>query len=217
VRSGVLPVETPAPLAARLPGLYKADGGPNFGQRFLAALDDVLAPVFLAVDSLPAYLDPMLAPDDFLDWLADWLGLPLDKRWSLERRRALVSQASLLYRVRGTAEGVDWLVCSLGLALDERWARERRRLVSQAAALYQLRGTAEGVAQHVEALYGIRPEVTESGGVAWSTTAEGRLPGDDSQRMTVRVPAGGELDPERLRALVDSIRPAHITADVVIE
>jgi phage tail-like protein len=178
VRRAVLEgLETPAPLAPRLPGVYQSDGTPNFVERFLAALDDVLAPVFLALDSMPAYLDPMLAPEDFLDWLAGWLGLALDERWSLDRRRALVSQA---------------------------------------AALYQLRGTAEGVARHLEAFSGIRPEVSESGGVAWSTTADAPLPGEDSPRLTIRVPAGHGVDLERLRALVETIRPAHVTADVVV-
>jgi phage tail-like protein len=180
VRQGLLPgIESPAALAPRLPGLYLApqQSEPNLAQRFLAALDDVLAPVFLALDCLPAYLDPMLAPEDFLDWLAGWLGLAFDERWSLDRRRALVSRA---------------------------------------AALYQMRGTAEGVAQCVDAFYEIRPDVSESGGVAWSTTAEGPLPGEDSPRLTVRVPAGHGIDMERLRALVDAIRPAHIAADVVV-
>jgi len=182
VRSGVLAgVETPSPLGPRLPGIYQdteEDGRPNLGQRFLSALDDVLAPVFLAAESLPAYLDPALAPEDFLDWLGGWLGLVLDERWSLDRRRELVARA---------------------------------------AALYQLRGTVEGVAQHVEAFAGVRPDVTESGGVSWSTTAEAPLPGTGEPRLTVRMPigAGDVIDLERLRALVDSIKPAHVVAEVI--
>ncbi len=184
MRSGVLAgLESPSPLGPRLPGIYletEEDGRPNLGQRFLSALDDVLAPVFLAADSLPAYLDPELTPEDFLDWLGGWLGLALDERWSLDRRRELVARA---------------------------------------ASLYQLRGTAEGVAQHVEAFAGVRPDVTESGGVSWSTTAEPPLPGGGEPKLTVRMPIGAraELDVERLRALVESIKPAHVVAEVIAE
>lgn len=175
----ILPgLESPAPLAARLPGVYQSEFAPNFGQRFLSALDDVLAPVFLALDNMPAYLDPMLTPRDFLDWLAGWLGLVLDERWSDDQKRVFVARMT---------------------------------------KLHQLRGTAEGVRQHVEAYSGVRHEVEDSGGVAWSTTAGSPLPGEDSPRLTVRVPAGhglGKDDKERLRALIEAIMPAHVALEL---
>lgn len=57
--------------------------------------------------------------------------------------------------------------------------------------------------------------MSDSGGVAWSTTADWPLPGEDSPRLTIRVPAHG-VDPARLRALVDTIKPANVTAHVVV-
>jgi phage tail-like protein len=80
--------------------------GGSFASRFSEALDDVLAPVFAALDNLPAYFDPQLAPPDFLDWLGSWVGLALDERWSLDRRRRLVASAVSLYALRGTARGL---------------------------------------------------------------------------------------------------------------
>ena len=119
------------PIGHTLPGLYQED---PFTQRLTSAFDQALLPVFLAIDNLPAYLDPALTPEDFLEWLAGWVGLVLDETWPIERRRAFVAMASLLYRERGTARGLADLVRNLhGRAGDgrgERWCglvpRQRR-------------------------------------------------------------------------------------------
>ena len=96
-------IDSPHPLIEGLPGLYQED---DFSRRWLSAMDEALAPVFLALDSLPAYLDPALTPEDFLDWLAGWVGVLLDENWPLERRRAFVANAAELYRLRGTPDGL---------------------------------------------------------------------------------------------------------------
>jgi len=98
---------TPHPLGSHLPGLYLED---DFAQRFMAALDEIAAPAFMALDNLEAYLDPRLAPEDFLDWLGRWVGVELDETWPADRRRALVAAAVDLHRVRGTAAGIASLV-----------------------------------------------------------------------------------------------------------
>ena len=100
---GLVDVATPHPLGAALPGLYQDDG---FAQRFVSALDEVLAPIFCTLDNLEAYFDPHLAPADFVAWLAEWVGLALDENWPLERQRALVAEAGELYRWRGTKRGL---------------------------------------------------------------------------------------------------------------
>ena len=94
---------SPHPLANTLPALFQED---DFTQRFISAFDAALAPVFATLDNLPAYLDPWLAPEDFLEWLAGWFGMALDESWSLDRRRALVAKAFDFYRMRGTAGGL---------------------------------------------------------------------------------------------------------------
>ena len=88
---------------AALPALYQDDA---FAQRLTDALDEVLAPVFASLDGLASYLDPALAPDDFLEWLAGWVGVTLDETWPIERRRQLVADAARLYRSRGTVAGL---------------------------------------------------------------------------------------------------------------
>ncbi|HEY0494089.1 MAG TPA: phage tail protein, partial [Candidatus Dormibacteraeota bacterium] len=94
---------SPHPLGQYLPGLYQED---DFAQRFLSAFDSALAPIFVTLDNLNAYMDPWLAPEDFLDWLGSWFGLTLDESWSVQRRRTLVANAFEFYRMRGTSRGL---------------------------------------------------------------------------------------------------------------
>ena len=94
---------SPHPLGERLPAMYLED---SLVQRMTGAFDEVLAPIFSSLDNLDAYVDPELAPEDFLLWLGDWVGLALDDSWPVERRREVLAAASGLYRVRGTARGL---------------------------------------------------------------------------------------------------------------
>jgi phage tail-like protein len=94
---------TPHPMGPAMPSVFQED---EFAQRFVSAFDDVLAPIFSALDNWDAYLDPRLAPEDFLEWLSTWVGVELDETWPMERRRMLVSKAVELYRWRGTVKGL---------------------------------------------------------------------------------------------------------------
>ncbi len=91
------------PVVENLPGVYQDN---DFLQRFLAAFDDGLAPIFLTLDGLPAYLDPELAPADFVEWLFSWVGIEPDDRWSVELRRQILSGAVPFHGRRGTVRGV---------------------------------------------------------------------------------------------------------------
>jgi phage tail-like protein len=95
------------PIGEQLPALYADD---DLAQRFTAGLDTVLAPVLATLDNLPAYLDPRLAPGDFVDWLASWVGVAVDDEWPPERRRAVVAAAVRLHRRRGTRRGLAELL-----------------------------------------------------------------------------------------------------------
>ncbi len=84
---------SPHPIGDRLPALYQDD---DLVQRFAAGLDDVLAPVLATLDSSEAYIDPRLAPLDFVVWLSQWVGVELDGTWAPARQRALVARAAEL-------------------------------------------------------------------------------------------------------------------------
>jgi phage tail-like protein len=102
-RGLVRALSSPHPLGDALPALFQEDG---FTQRFMSAFDSSLAPIFATLDNLTAYLDPWLAPPDFLEWLGSWFGLVLDEAWSVDRRRAVLANAFEFYRMRGTVKGL---------------------------------------------------------------------------------------------------------------
>jgi phage tail-like protein len=87
------------PIAEQLPAALQED---DFCVRMMAALDEVLAPIFSTLDCWGSYLDPKLAPEDFLDWIGTWVGVDIDETWSIQRRRQLIQDAVALYRLRGT-------------------------------------------------------------------------------------------------------------------
>jgi phage tail-like protein len=107
MRGTIEGLETPHPIGTFLPGLFHDD---DFTQRFVAGLDEVLAPIFLTLDAVEAYADPRLAPMDFVDWLAQWVGVSLDENLTEERQRELVAQAAGLYGRAGTAAALADLI-----------------------------------------------------------------------------------------------------------
>jgi len=178
VRATVDDLASPHPLGHLLPGLYHDN---DLAQRFTGALDVVLAPVLATLDSSDAYVDPLLAPLDFVEWLAEWVGVELDASWPEARQRALVARAAELYAWRGTVRGV-----------------------TEAVAIYT----------------GVEPEVSETGGTAWTGTPppSGALPGSPAGLLLVRVRVAPDepVDAGRLDRLVAAAKPAHIAHRVEI-
>jgi phage tail-like protein len=107
MRGTIEGLRVPYTIGAQMPAVYQED---PFAMRFTAGFDDVLAPVLSTLDCLEAYVDPWLTPEDFLDWLAGWVGVVLDENWPLDRRRAVTEHAVELFRKRGTAAGLRDIV-----------------------------------------------------------------------------------------------------------
>jgi phage tail-like protein len=103
MRGGGTGLASPHPLGPALPAIYQDD---DFALRMLDALDEVVAPIYSTLDNFDAYLDPWLAPEDFLGWLAGWVGIAIDEHWDDTRRRQVVARAVDLYGQRGTAAGL---------------------------------------------------------------------------------------------------------------
>ncbi|MEO6158334.1 MAG: phage tail protein [Ilumatobacteraceae bacterium] len=93
----------PVALVDLLPGIYQDD---EFTRQFTGGFDDVLATVFATLDCLEVYVDPWLAPEDFLGWLSGWVGVTIDEGWPEDRTRALIAGIAELYRWRGTVRGL---------------------------------------------------------------------------------------------------------------
>ena len=94
---------TANPVSGAVPAMLAED--PLFHE-LCDAFDELLAPMAAALDCFAAYLDPRLAPPDFVDWLDAVLGAGGEPSWPVERRRAHVADAVSAHRFRGTAEGL---------------------------------------------------------------------------------------------------------------
>jgi phage tail-like protein len=107
-----------------LPAAFGADPvSADFTDRLLAIFDREFRSVEAKIDDEAALFDPRSAPagerkgePDFLTWLASWVGVSLDRSWSLARRRAYLRRAPHLFACQGTLRGVfAALVLYLGL------------------------------------------------------------------------------------------------------
>lgn len=114
MRGTVPDLMSPHPVGRTLPGLYHDD---PFTQALCEALDEVLAPVLCVLDNAPFYLDLAMAPDDFLPWLARWVGITMDSGLPGSRQRELLRAAASHQGWQGTARGIELAVEAL-LGLD---------------------------------------------------------------------------------------------------
>jgi phage tail-like protein len=91
----------------RLPRVFsRNDGVASFLRRYLAIFDGFFGELEVRATARHALLDPCAAPAEILPWLAGFLGLVLDERWSLETKRAIIREAAWLFRFRGTVPGL---------------------------------------------------------------------------------------------------------------
>jgi phage tail-like protein len=97
-----------------VPALFHED--PLFLE-LCAAFDELLGPVVTALDCFAAYLDPWLAPDDFLAWLGALVGLDAG---TSDLSRALIADAVRGYQARGTAGGLRAVVAAATCVLPRQ-------------------------------------------------------------------------------------------------
>lgn len=162
-------------LLRSLPALYAGD---DFATRLVGAFDDVVAPVQASIDDLEVYVDPRTAPSDFLEWMGGWMGLTVNRRWPIHRRREFVARALSVYMWRGTRRGIE---------------------------------------EAVELYTGVRPEVTDSGGVSASPDPLGDLPGAPGATVEVIVRTSDPtIDRDLIDAIVTDVKPAHVRHTVTL-
>jgi phage tail-like protein len=88
-----------------------------FAMRFLKALEELLDPIITVLDCLPAYLDPKLAPDNALQMMGLWLGLPLNEQLGRHSQEEHLSRKSLQRLVENAIEISRWRCTAKGLQL----------------------------------------------------------------------------------------------------
>jgi phage tail-like protein len=197
-------------LAGALPRTWSAqEADAAFLQRFLAPAEGMLHEFDERAALRALLMDPGVAPEDSLPWLASLLGLALDRRWPEAARRSLIRQAYDLYRIRGTQAGLERLLrlyLPVPLAVVESW---------------RLRGVAGAV-------LGAPPDPPAPPAIGGPGVAGalgrfgvgGTLPGADGYTVTAHrftVLVSGDLTAEQrdvVLGLLDSHKPAHTVAEL---
>ncbi|MEQ8145582.1 phage tail protein [Streptomyces sp. OP7] len=186
MRGSVDGLGSSAPIGAMLPAIFADD---DLALRFVAGLDEVLAPFLVVLDNLDSYFDPALTPIDFTRWLADWVGAETD---GIETDDRPAGAPSVEPRLRAA--------------------------VAAAARLHRVRGTRLGLSEAVRLVFGVTPRITESGAADWHARPLGPVPGDPRPHLHVSLtlPAPTPADTHRLDTLVAAARPAHMPYTVEV-
>lgn len=170
--------DSASPYLQYLPAMYRRD---EFIGRFLRIFEDIIQPIEGAVDNIPYYFDPGVTPEPLLPWLASWLGLVLNERWPVARRRNLIKSAVELYRWRGTKRGLsEYLRIYTGVVaqITEPVVRPKAKLDS---------GTKLGAKAYL------------GGGQPFTFN------------VTIAAQDLAEVDIDIVRAIIESQKPAHTT------
>jgi phage tail-like protein len=79
-------------------------------QMICASLDEVLAPIISVLDCYDSYLDPHIAPIDFVRYMSAWILVHPEEGWDDSAVRKSLAHAIRFYELRGTARGLrDYL------------------------------------------------------------------------------------------------------------
>jgi phage tail-like protein len=202
-----LRIEAPGHRLARtLPRIWSAqERDADFVQRFLAPAEGMLHELDGRAALRAVLLDPSATPAEALAWLGSFVGLVLDRRWSLEARRELVASAFELFRIRGTQHCLERLIAiylRVPVTVVENW---------------RLRGLGGGVlgAVRTDAEAPVVGAGTHVASELGRFSLGGRLPGEDGYTATAHrfaVIVGLQLGSEReqvVRHILETHKPAH--------
>jgi len=96
-----------------LPATYQEDAkSKEFLERFLSIFESFLYDKEEIISEISRYFDPIAAPEDFYNWLANWLSLDLYELWE-EKNREFILRAVEFYKQKGTVSGIANLVSFL--------------------------------------------------------------------------------------------------------
>lgn len=91
-----------------LPEVYQQDEkSRDFLERFLALFETFFQQIDGQIRGLPRFFDPDAVEGEYLQWLATWLGIAREGRWSDAQLREIIRIAPQLYRKRGTREAIE--------------------------------------------------------------------------------------------------------------
>jgi phage tail-like protein len=159
------------------------------------------------------YLPAIYSEDEFM---GRFLRIFEDILTSIEQ---MVDHVNLYFDPKTAPEAfLPWLASWVDLSLDEQWSLEKqRRLIASAVELYQWRGTRRGLREYLRIYTGVEPKITEHfGGIrlgeqsklGWNTVlGDGQ---DHSFTVTLKVEDPSSIDVERVKAIIEAEKPAHV-------
>jgi phage tail-like protein len=102
-------------LMENLPAIYRrAEAQPgSFLRSLVGVLETTTQGLDARIASMASHIHPSTAPEEWLDFVARWLGLPWDDALDAERKRAILLHAPELASGRGTRRGLEALLESL--------------------------------------------------------------------------------------------------------
>ncbi|HEY9625319.1 MAG TPA: phage tail protein [Crinalium sp.] len=176
-----------------LPAIYREV---DFVGRFLNIFEQTFEPTVETLNTLWAYLDPLLAPQAMLPFLSHWVAWEMDPRIGGDRQRHLIRYAMELYRWRGTRRGLRlFLHLYTDLPLDDELPEDRKHI-------------------SIEELFG---EGFTTGEVRIGR--EARLGGGRPFHFIVRLrcDADHQIDEPLVRSIIEQEKPAFCTYELYIE
>jgi phage tail-like protein len=99
-----------------LPAVYQSNStSASFLDRYLANAEGFFTVLEGRIQQVQELFDPRTVPNEYLPWLASWLGISFDFTWSLATQRFFLANAPRFFQSRGTSDGV---VRMIRMALD---------------------------------------------------------------------------------------------------
>jgi phage tail-like protein len=211
-----------------LPAIYRANrDAEDFSERFLANFDASIEDLDAAISRFPALLDTQNVKASVLPWLGTFLDVVFDPTWCESKRRNILNELPTLYGERGTLTGLsDAINLIFGqppvireLAAERAWGALAESSGSSAQPLVQpnavvgsvrLFGKAKARFRLGHSALGVAPIHAYGNPDLDALNAE-------AYRFEVQVPPGVPvIDPVRLKALIESQKPAHTLATIRI-
>lgn len=199
-------------LLRRLPRVFSREPArEDFLRRYLAMFEGALSDWEARAVARHALLDPWSAPEEFLPWLAGFVGLILDPRWPVAVRRQWIEEAAWLFRFRGTVPGLKRFL-EIGLG-EPVILIEKFRLRGQGGAL-----VGSGSAVTANSVLGAGFRIGGAVGETTETVIDGSVEdmfATHAHRFTVVIP---RLLTAELQAAAEHLltvhRPAHTVFDL---
>jgi phage tail-like protein len=193
----------------KLPKTYSRDQrAAVFLLKYLAMFEGDLGDWEARAITRRALIEAKSAPDEILPWLAAFVGLVLDERWSVSVRRQLIAQAIWLFRFRGTVPGLLRFleICTQGSAVIV----EKFRLRGSGGAVL---GDATGLTSVIGVGFRIGGDVLDLSGDAIGGSTEDAFE-THAHRFTVYIQQSlSQEQSDMVQHLLDVHRPAHTVVD----